>query len=217
MLGDATKEQLQYRTLRLWDWLDEAKKVSLRDWVRQRFWWLATIAIAAEIVLSAYLYNTAKPGADVTIVAVPAALALLLGLLNIRTVLNARNWWLGLSWAGVFFAIAILPLLLVTTMAPYFKDLPSQLASHPTSLQPWLWALLLVGGLVIGGFFAVFLLIFWTIALIGWLSIYGLTLFLYAAEFVVRRMAEHKQALIALAGISGALALLMQWLLGPKP
>ena len=144
-LSETQKKLLEDRTIRLWNWLDEAKNRSFLDLLRRRDKWIfgGSLTLAAIFVL--WSVHNAKQeilGADGDLEAGSIGTLFLVGIFiwaglqMVKFTLKASSLFRASIRATLFVLISVTPLLLVGTLMFHFKEvlIPSGDATVPQML-----------------------------------------------------------------------------------
>jgi hypothetical protein len=222
-MSDAWKKRLSDSVVRMWNWLDEAKHVSLLDIARSsRSKHVLSIFLAGMVLLavaSPFLLppldgsavpkdvssNTAGDIAGLIAIWVAVAAPIILaGNGIISLILRGKTPLQILIRTGVALCLACLPAFLAVAVG-LIKYGPTIL---PLDGEVDLFYILLYFGLGLGIFLTAVLLLFWLLPVALILLVYVVSFLLYFAELTVRRIAESpKGPLLAvgtLLGLTGA-------------
>jgi hypothetical protein len=222
-LSDNQKHRLQIQTLRLWSWLDEAKKRSLLRWLQDRSRVLTVIAVTLATLYAGWVAADALRrsfDAGVIIIAlVLFFLGLLIGLNIIRVTLRAPTLFWATVRATLFVLLVFTPVVAFFLLSYQFKDLLLNMAHNYASgvatgqlrLVDAISALLFIFGYVFVVHCTVLALIFWATVTGPLVVIYTTTILLFVAELIARRISEYnKGVLFAGIALMGALATLLK-------
>ena len=215
--NDQQKTKLDYAMHYLWYWLDEAKKVSLLDWLRRYFKWIVGTAVLIEsiyvvwIVRSALALNNWGVTTTPLIGMIIAAIAFWLGLKIIQTILRARSLGTAFLRASLLLCFALTPIFAIFVLAPVFAKsiLPSLLTSQP-SLSIALLQLLTILVYIISVHCTVIILIFWAAIAIPVAFINVLSALLFVSEPIVRSCAQHPKSIFGGSVLLTAIATLLK-------
>jgi hypothetical protein len=213
--SDQQKTKLDYAMHYLWYWLDEAKKVSLLDWLRRYFKWIVGTAVLIEsiyvvwIVRSALALNNGGVTTTLLIGMIIAAIAFWLGLKIIQTILRARSLGTAFLRASLLLCFALTPIFAIFVLALAKSILPSLLTSQP-SLSIALLQLLTILVYIISVHCTVIILIFWAAIAIPVAFINVLSALLFVSEPIVRSCAQHPKSIFGGSVLLTAIATLLK-------
>ena len=222
-MSDAWKKRLNDGVVRMWNWLDEAKHVSLLDLARSsRSKHVLSIFLAGIVLLaiaSPFLLapldgavvpkeDAPRTAGDVAILMViwvaVAAPIILIGNGIVSLILRGKTPLQILIRTGVALCLACLPALLAVVVG-LIRYGPTIL---PLDGEVDLFYILLYFGLGLGIFLTALLLLFWLLPVVLILLVYVVSFLLYFAELTVRRIAESPNgpllAVGTLLGLTGA-------------
>jgi hypothetical protein len=222
-MSDDKKKRLNDRVVRMWNWLDEARHVSLLDLARSaRSKHILSIMLAGMVLLavaSPFLVPVSdgagmpKDVAPTTVGDIAmliviwlaiAAPIILVGNGLVSIILRGKTPFEILVRTGVALCLACVPLFLALGVA-LIKYGWSIL---PVDTEVDLFYILLYFGLGLGIFLTGLLLLFWLIPVALILLVYVVSFVLYFSELTVRRIAEYPNGPLvaagALLGLAGA-------------
>ena len=234
-MSDSWKKRLNDRVVRMWNWLDEAKRVPLRDMMRKRRSQriLAAVLILVVVSLSgAYMYFIEimasekdeysaanwiiEYGTDVAVI----ILAAWLGIKILSMMLRGKTALQTFARASVAFVLSFLPVLLTVgiILLVYGKDpfTPNGFLTMIQSFAPGgggskVKAMVIFSGFGVGIIITIVLFIFWLPTAVLVLLIYLSSLCLYIVEITVRRIAEYpKGPLLAGSVVIGSVIALIK-------
>ena len=225
-LSDSQKHRLQFQTLRLWNWLDDAKRRSLLRWLQDRSRVVTVIAVTLATPYAGWVATDALrrsfDAGVITIALVLFLLGLFIGLNIIRVTLRAPTLFRATVRATLFVLLVATPVVAFFLLAYHFEDLLLNMAHNYTSgvatgqlrLVDAISALLLIFGYVFVVHCTAIALIFWATVTGSLVVIYTITILLFVAELIARRIAEYNKGLL-FAGIAlmTALATLLKVLI----
>ena len=221
LLNDAQKKAVADSVTRMWDWLDEAKRVPLLDMARTRKSQRILLAIAICAVIAQYFAiwmlaerpeswkhspeepstQAANPAVALAIILGFVAMMLWLGRRLISMMLRGKTALQLFGRASLVFLLLSLPTLLIVGLAIYSEE-----ALTPESRAAFEGSGFYVFFVVVAGVLAVSSGVLW----LFWAAAAGLVLFiyvgsfcLYIAEFTMRRIAEYPKGAI----LAGSVAL----------
>jgi hypothetical protein len=212
-LSDNQKHRLQIQALHLWSWLDDAKRRSLLRWLQDRSRLLTVIAVTLATPYAVWVAtNALRRSFDagvITIALVLFSLGLLIGLKVIRITLRAPTLFWATVRATLFVLLITMPIVAFFLLAYHFKEMLLDMAHSYTSgvaagklrLVDAVSALLFIFGYVFVVHCTVIALIFWVTVTGSLLVIYTITIMLFVAELITRRIAEYNKGLL-FAGIA---------------
>jgi hypothetical protein len=180
LLSDFQKKALSNRSVVLWNWLDEAKRLPFLQLLRSKNTRYVLAGIGALIVGPLILQMGGDLQNKTALVAIGICI---LAIWMIPFTLAARSTLGTLLRATLFLALAGLPLLFDPVQAdPDFKDL----------LGPNF-------GIAVATMFLVLLL--WCVIAVPLFLIYSAIAILYVSEFLARRVAEYPKGVILAASV----------------
>ena len=217
LMTDRQKDTLSNKVLALWSWLDDLRKLSFIDWIRNHrglvslfatILPLATLLFATlnEILRFGYHHLSLISGSFGAIV------GLLIGLWLVSFVLRAKPGRQILVRATGALLLAVLPLAVLRPFEIFFGDplldalfdaLPER---HAVTVFEAVMGAVLAGKLV-----TLILLAIWLLVVCPLVFAYVATALLYASEQLVRRIAEYRKGpVLALSALCGGIAALLK-------
>jgi hypothetical protein len=223
-VSDKRKQWLDDRTVRLWHWLAEAKRLSFLDWLQG---YRRLIVWTGVILSSAYMaWAFEKTLAPITQV-VPVALCifgigLFFGLKIIRRILGASSLFRAVIRATIIVAVTLAPAVIFFGSVYIFQDTflglaneyVAGVAAHTPTLGLALFAFLFLLALILCGNLTTIAMIFWLVVALPLAAIYLVSVLLFCSEFVLRRIAEYPKgpifaASLLLGAISGIFRIIL--------
>lgn len=218
LLSDKQKQWLDHHTLRLWNWLDDAKRKSLLNWLQGHHRLIVWSGVVLVSIYMAWAFEKAlAPLTQVIPIAVCIfAVGLFFGLKIVRNILRASSLFRAVVRATVIVIVTLAPAIVFFGSVYHFqqdflglaKEYANAATAHALTLPLALFALFYIWALVLCVHLTVIAIIFWLVVALPLAAIYLVSIILFFAEFLVRRIAEYPKgpifaASLLLGAISG--------------
>jgi hypothetical protein len=218
-LTEAQKETLNNLTVRAWDKLDDAQRISLVGWLRKPDYrrWFAFAATLIGAIITAWDLQSDSAWLTFSVIGVlytacifvSFVVGVLIGWMVLVHVLKGGNpvvvaFRLSLYFVGCFIIVPIIVLSRIGRVAAAL-DLEMWLTQSTLSgLIELAWWLFLVDMLLV-------VYVFWLTATLPLILVSAAQAFLFATEFLVRRIAEAKKGVVlAISGILTSIGAIMK-------
>jgi len=204
-MSESQKAALSEAALKLWNFLDDATRIHLSQWLRYR-WLIRTCIAAAVFISAAYMLLVVVTQAEwdwsTAVLLIPFILALFLGIGILRSAMKAVRTFDMIVQAAWLIGLTIIPASAGVIIMFYIWPNPAWLfpsASLIDNLVNFFCLLLFIFSITLLPFFVVLSL---PVILIG-----AASLLLLSGEFVMRRIAEYpKGPILAASTLSAAIA-----------
>jgi len=218
-MSDSQKKACSHFTLHLWNWLDEMKKLSFLAWLRRKGaqrWCIALATCPAGFYLIYNLYFELDDWAVLFGEVLISVAAGALGAKMVSSMFQAQTAFDLLRRATMFLSATIVPLGIVFawrnmgTIFDFLDGTPFELLGvfilvvFTMSFIPTLVVYLSTS-------FVIVILPFWLAVVVPLLATYFITIVLFIAELVVRRIAEYpKGPVLAGSALFGGIVALIK-------